>query len=146
MKWIGSLCIGLLAVLALGAVVSADEAPPETPDSKPTLMEALRAFEQQHPEARVLSPDMTAPLLLKSVEVTLPEAAKTVDFQPGQIVIETVVDANGDISAAAVLHSDTPDLNEAALQSVHGRKYQPAMKDGKPISVFVTVVVKIELR
>ncbi|UCE23222.1 MAG: energy transducer TonB [Candidatus Zixiibacteriota bacterium] len=56
------------------------------------------------------------------------------------------VDKNGNVSKAQIAASSGNDLlDEAAVQGAYKNKYKPAIRDGQPISIWVTYQVKFQL-
>ncbi len=56
----------------------------------------------------------------------------------GTVMVEALVDDQGRVARSRVLQS-VPGLDEAALLSVREWRFQPAMKDGKPVATIVHV-------
>jgi TonB family protein len=50
------------------------------------------------------------------------------------------------VQNAGVARSLRPDLDESALETVKTWRFQPAMKDGKPVAVQLNVMVSFALR
>ncbi|MEO8747305.1 MAG: energy transducer TonB [Rhodanobacter sp.] len=67
--------------------------------------------------------------------------------EEGTVLVIAEVDASGRAVDAKVEESSGhPDLDEAALQSISGWSFSPAMKDGKPIAHRVRVPINFQLR
>jgi protein TonB len=63
----------------------------------------------------------------------------------GVVIIEAVIDQDGDVAAARVLRS-IPLLDEAALDAVKEWKYAPTTLNGVPQAVIMTVTVNFHLQ
>jgi protein TonB len=63
----------------------------------------------------------------------------------GMVIIETVVDENGDVADARIIRS-VPMLDQAALDAVRQWKYAPTLLNGKPVAVVMTVNVTFAMQ
>ncbi len=59
------------------------------------------------------------------------------------IVAETVVSTTGSIADACIVQSKHPELDASVINAIKQWKYKPALKNGQPVSVFVTITVRI---
>ncbi len=97
------------------------------------------------PEApRTLSPEMQPPVAIYRPAPAYPELARTVRRQ-GTVIIEAVIDRQGNVVDARVLRDVGLGLGEAALQAVRTWRYRPATLDGRPVTVYLTVTINFEL-
>lgn len=65
-------------------------------------------------------------------------------MQQGTVTVWCVVDTHGKVRQARVERHLTKEADSAALRAVKGWKFEPAMKDGKPVSVQVLVDVLVK--
>ena len=72
------------------------------------------------------------------------EKARQAGYE-GTVVLWLVVDANGLPQEIKVQHSLGMGLDEEAIKAVRQWRFQPALKDGKPIPVMVNVQVNFRL-
>ena len=63
------------------------------------------------------------------------------DFETGSVIIDAVVDQSGDVIAMNVL-SGPPSLRAPAKEALKHFKYEPALRNGKPIPARVTVKIQ----
>jgi protein TonB len=56
------------------------------------------------------------------------------------------VNQNGEVTGATVKTSVAPLLDAAALAAVRQWRYTPALKNGQPVEVIITVTVSFSLR
>jgi protein TonB len=84
--------------------------------------------------------DVKPAKLIKSVAPIYPAMARS-QHVSGNVQIDALIDADGNVSATKVL-SGPALLRDAALVSLKQWKYQPAQLDGKPTSMHLTVVVQ----
>lgn len=87
---------------------------------------------------------ITAPLPLNSVSARYTKEARKAKIQ-GSCWISVIVDANGMPQNAKVVHGLDPGLDQNALDSVSKYRFRPAMKDGHPVPVMITVEVTFKL-
>jgi protein TonB len=79
----------------------------------------------------------TMPRLLRDSKPEYPEEARKRGVE-GKVVLEVIVDENGEVLSAKVLRSVDAMLDQAALVAVKGLRFSPATKDGRPVSVKIT--------
>jgi TonB family protein len=84
--------------------------------------------------------DLKPAQLLKSVPPVYPQLARQQRVS-GSVQIDTLIDSSGNVSAAKVLAGPAL-LQAAAVDAVKQWKYSPALLDGQPTSMHVTVVVQ----
>jgi protein TonB len=82
--------------------------------------------------------------LISSVPPTYPTIAKTQHVQ-GEVRIDALVDATGKVSSMKVVSGPVL-LHQAAMDALRQWKYQPAMLDGKPVPMHLTVTVQFRLQ
>lgn len=80
------------------------------------------------------------PRLLSSAMPVYPSIARDTGID-GDIVIDTTIDASGNVTAMKVV-SGPPVLRQAALDALRRWKYAPSMLNGQPIPVQMTVTVR----
>jgi TonB family protein len=80
------------------------------------------------------------PKLIKSVRaVASVEAVR--DFETGNVVIDAVVGATGEVESTNVL-SGPPSLLGAAVEALKQYRYEPATQNGQPVPAHVTVTIR----
>lgn len=89
--------------------------------------------------------DVVFPVVVRKVEPIYPDDARLARIE-GHVILQAIVDKNGDVTEVTVLESTNPRFNEAAMEAVRQRKYKPAIKDGKPIAIYFTIRVDFRLR
>jgi TonB family protein len=78
--------------------------------------------------------------LLKSVQPEYPLIAKSQHIA-GRVSIDALIDASGNVASVNVI-SGPPLLHRAAMDAVKQWKYKPAMLDGEPTTMHLTVTVE----
>jgi TonB family protein len=84
------------------------------------------------------------PEKIKDVPPVYPAEAKKAKVA-GMVILELVIDEQGDVSDMKVVRS-VPMLDQAAMDAVRQWKYQPATMNGKPVKVVTTVNVTFALQ
>jgi periplasmic protein TonB len=87
---------------------------------------------------------VSAPRAVYSPEPEYSEEARKAKYQ-GTCVLSLVVGADGRPREMNVTRSLGLGLDEKALQAVKTWKFEPAMKDGKPVAVLISVEVEFRL-
>jgi TonB family protein len=79
----------------------------------------------------------TMPVLVKKVAPVYPEDARAVRAE-GEVVIVAVIRWDGTIGNVEIMSgvAGWPSFDEAGINCVRGRRYQPAMKHGQPVSTY----------
>ena len=83
------------------------------------------------------------PVKVRDVKPVYPPIAQQAGVQ-GVVIIEAVIDTNGNVYSARVLRGQ-PLLDEAALQAVSGWQFQPTHFNGVPTPIVMTVTVNFAL-
>lgn len=83
------------------------------------------------------------PRKITDVRPIYPEVAREAGVS-GVVILEATIDAEGNVAAVRILRS-IPLLDQAAIDSVRNWKYAPAMLNGAPVSVMMTVTVNFSL-
>jgi protein TonB len=91
-----------------------------------------------------LTGDVRPPELVTKVQPEYPEVARRARAE-GKVILEIVVNRNGEVESAKVLKSH-PLFDQAAIDAVKKWKYNPALQSGRPVKVYITVVVDFKLK
>lgn len=87
---------------------------------------------------------VTAPVALFTPEAEFSDEARRQRYQ-GVCVVAVVVDAHGMPQNPRVVQHLGMGLDEKAIDAVQRYKFRPAMKNGKPVPVAITVMVNFRL-
>jgi periplasmic protein TonB len=82
--------------------------------------------------------NVTTPLLIHSVEQEYTEAARNAKIS-GNVLVNLIVEPNGNPSHIRVVRGLGMGLDEKAIQAVQQYKFKPGMKDGKPVRVELNI-------
>ncbi|MBN1274125.1 MAG: TonB family protein [Candidatus Aminicenantes bacterium] len=99
-----------------------------------------QVFPRKVTEINLLAP----PKPVKQVQPSYPEALKIKGIE-GTVILEIKTDEEGNIIDIKVIKSVHPELDHAAVSALKQWKYEPALKEGKPVSVVFTVSVDYKL-
>ncbi len=84
------------------------------------------------------------PHLLRKVEPAYSEEARKAKCQ-GHVVLYVEVDASGQVTNPKVMRSLGLGLDEKAIEAVRQWKFEPAIKDGKPVTAYIQVEMNFRL-
>jgi protein TonB len=88
--------------------------------------------------------DIRPPERILKIEPLYPDLARRSRAE-GKVILEIVVGRGGDVEGIEVLKSH-PLFDEAAIEAVRQWKYAPALQSGRPVKVYMTVVVDFRLK
>jgi len=86
---------------------------------------------------------MQAPRKIVNVNPVYPGIARSAQVA-GVVILEAVIDARGRVESVRVLRS-IPPLDQAAVDAVKQWIFTPALLNGVPVPVVMTVTVNFEL-
>jgi protein TonB len=91
-----------------------------------------------------LHPGMTAPVKVVDAAPVYPPIARTAHVQ-GVVILEAVLDVEGRVDSVRVLRSIAL-LDQSAVDAVKRWRFTPALLNGQPVSVVMTVTVNFTLQ
>lgn len=113
-----------------------------------TAIEAIRAAnrmsrdETYREQTRVeVAKNRTAPRLVSAPTPRFPQALELQDYS-GQVLLECMVGADGSVTQIRAVNEDHPALVQNAIAAVERWKFEPALRDGKPVPTRVRVPVQ----
>ena len=89
--------------------------------------------------------DVQKPEKVRDVQPQYTEIARKARIQ-GVVILQTIIDKNGDITDVQVLKGLPMGLTEAATEAVKQWKYKPATLNGKPVAVYFNLTVNFQLQ
>jgi TonB family protein len=96
-------------------------------------------------EAVRVSPEVTAPKKVRSVEPVYPETERVARIS-GIVIIELHINTHGCVEAMQILKPLTPALNSAALVALSQWRFTPGIIDGKPVDVLYNLTLNFKLK
>jgi TonB family protein len=95
-----------------------------------------------HEKVYKIGGDVSAPSLTYSVDAKFPDAERNAkNGMQGVAVVELIVDSKGRARDIRVKRSLRPDFDKCAIDAVRQYKFGPAMRQGKPVAVAITIEV-----
>ncbi len=88
--------------------------------------------------------DVKQAKLLSSLPPVYPALAKS-QHVSGDVRIDALIDANGRVTTMKIVSGPTL-LHQAAMDALRQWKYQPALLDGKPVAMHLTVTIQFHLQ
>ncbi len=85
------------------------------------------------------------PTVVKKVEPEYPPKALK-DSLEGNVFLKVLVSISGDVTKAQIIRTDDELFNEAALAAARQWKFTPAILNGKPVAVWVSIPFRFRLR
>jgi protein TonB len=113
-------------------------------------LESLAAIEPVRPPSSPppapvrLHRGIEPPKKIADVPPAYPSIARTARVE-GIVVLEAVIDARGNVASVEVLRSNAM-LDQAAVDAVRRWQYAPALLNGEPVPVIVTITVRFQLK
>jgi len=89
--------------------------------------------------------DVTPPVAVSRVQPVYTEVARKAHIE-GTVIIETIIDRNGNVTDARVLRGLPLGLDQAALDAMKRWKFQPGRFNGQPVPVIFTLTVTFKLQ
>jgi TonB family protein len=100
--------------------------------------------DREVPNAIRLAAGQQPPVKIKDAKPEYPQDAKDAGVQ-GIVILDATIDEQGDVANVRVVRS-VPMLDQAAMDAVREWKFQPALLNGKPVAVIVTMTVNFTLK
>ncbi|HET8799516.1 MAG TPA: M56 family metallopeptidase, partial [Thermoanaerobaculia bacterium] len=112
-------------------------------DEKTIPIEAARDSQAQTPPYRI-GGDIRPPKILHRVDPIYTPEAKAAHIG-GVVVLETTIDELGNVVDPRPLKPLPKGLTEAAIEAVRQWKFEPPLKDGKPVRVLFNITINFKL-
>ena len=84
------------------------------------------------------------PVAIFTPDPEFSEEARKAKFS-GNVVVSLIVDANGKPRNVRVLRGVGMGLDQKAVEAVEQYKFKPALKDGKPVAVYLNIEVNFQI-
>jgi protein TonB len=88
--------------------------------------------------------NVKAPVIVKRIEPLYNEVARKAKIQ-GFVIIEAVIDRNGDVTEARIIKPLPLGLDMAALNAVKQWKFKPGTLNGQPVPVYYNLTVNFRI-
>jgi TonB family protein len=87
---------------------------------------------------------ITAPKIISRMGPSYTEEARTAKVS-GTVVLFAEISSAGDVGNVVVLHGLGKGLDESAVRTIKQWKFSPALKDGRPVAVMITIEMNFSL-
>jgi periplasmic protein TonB len=114
--------------------------PPPQPPKAPVIKDEIVPFKDLESP-----PEPLGGLAAIAQKLHYTEFAKRADIE-GTVVIEILINKNGDVEDAKIIQSLNSGLDEIALQAVKDTKFIPGMQRDKPVRVRMKIPIKFKLQ
>jgi len=97
---------------------------------------------------RVMEPDMLTPKIIKRVTPEIPEAYKGQQIEAGTYIFEAYITTEGNVCGLRLIKNpekQLPELEKAVIDAMLQWKFEPALKNGKPVDCIMTLTAMPEL-
>ncbi|MEX2272188.1 MAG: energy transducer TonB [Vicinamibacterales bacterium] len=103
--------------------------------------------QRQTPVYKAGDPGVKNPVVVKEKKPTYTAAAMRQKIQ-GSVELETIIDTSGKPTAITIVRSLDPvyGLDANAVAALQAWEFKPALRDGRPVPMLVTVVLTFTLR
>jgi protein TonB len=88
--------------------------------------------------------DVLPPVKTREVIPVYPDVARKARIQ-GQVIMEAIIDREGNVTAVRVLRGLPMGLTEAATDALQRTKFRPATTNGRPVAVYYVLTVTFKL-
>ncbi len=88
---------------------------------------------------------VTAPEKIFAPQPRYSEDARQGRIQ-GVVILQAIVDVMGNVSQVQVLKGQPLGLTDSAIETVKGWRYKPATLDGKPVAVYLNLLINFSLQ
>ena len=103
------------------------------------------ADEKNYLVAAQVMPEIVGGMKSLQEKIIYPESAKKAGVQ-GRVYVQAFIDEQGTVKSARVIKGIGSGCDEAALGAVKDLKFTPALNDGKPVKVQVTIPILYKLQ
>jgi len=90
-------------------------------------------------------PAPTRPEKISGAHPVYTEMARRAGVE-GVVIVESVIDEEGNVTNARVLRGLPMGLNEAALEALQTWKFKPSTQEGRPVKVYYTLTVNFKIQ
>jgi TonB family protein len=87
---------------------------------------------------------VSAPVLIRKQEPDYTPRARAAKIE-GDVVLDVVIMPDGTPDSLKIVRALDPDLDAKAIECVRSWRFRPALKDGKPVPIRVSIVVAFHL-
>jgi len=86
----------------------------------------------------------TYPVPIESAKPKYPELARKAEVE-GMVTVTVTIDESGRVINAWIAHSDTPILNDSAIEAAYKFKFSPAKQRDVPVKATISIPFRFSL-
>ncbi|HEX6851111.1 MAG TPA: TonB family protein [Candidatus Polarisedimenticolaceae bacterium] len=101
--------------------------------------------DEPSPDGEKTARGLSEPIVVRKVAPVYPPEAKSAALE-GVVTLQATLLRSGRVVEANVKESSDPIFDDAARRAVLRWRYKPVTQDGKPVSIYFTVVVRFKVR
>jgi len=118
-----------------------DLPPPSTPS--PTSIPVIASMPADQPFR--IGGEIVAPVIIKRVQ---PDYSKLRDrrIQAPLLVYEATITSAGEVASARALRPVDPEIDAPVIAALRQWRFRPATRNGRPVAVYFTLTVKIDVQ
>lgn len=133
--------------LTIGVVACSDSVAPSTSTETPATTESSSSAAAEEGEVFMVvedQPELVGGLKALQEAVSYPESAKEAGIE-GRVIVQFVVDENGDVTNTKVVRGVHESLDEAAVEAVKKQTFKPGKQRGEAVKVQMSLPVTFRL-
>ena len=133
--------------LTLGVVACADSVEPSPSAEASTATKSSSSAPADDSEVYMVvddQPELVGGMKALQRSVSYPQMARQAGIE-GRVIVQFVVDKEGDVTAPKITRGVHDVLNEAALKAVKQQDFRPGQQDGEPVKVQMSLPVTFRL-
>ena len=96
-----------------------------------------------------VGPGITAPVLLRYKAPHFPKSSIPRSWSGSAFMFDALIDETGTVRDVKTIRRPKisppwPEVEEACRSAILGTRYKPALQDGKPVQVYLTVTITVD--
>lgn len=139
--------VALGLALTIGVVACSDSVAPSSSTETPTAEEASPSSTAEDGEVFMVvedQPELVGGIKALHEDISYPERAREAGIE-GRVIVQFVVDENGNVTNPTVTRGVHELLNEAAIEAVKVQTFKPGKQRGEPVKVQMSLPVTFRL-
>jgi len=120
--------------------ISVEDFAADSPTDEPAVAET-----DEPEEPLQIGGDVLAPIRIHAPQPQYTEAAKKARIQ-GVAIAQAIVDKEGNVTDVKILKGLPMGLDHEALKAIRTWKFEPATRNGEPVSVYYTITLRFSLK
>ncbi len=106
----------------------------------------VAAYSARHPGVGRIGPGISEPVAVYTEKSPIPTHIAHPDTAWHPVIVAAVITESGTILDPAVLTCPNPDMDALVLAAIRKWRYRPALKNGKPVAVHLTITTTFSVR